>query len=638
MRKLLLALVLGFTALGVASLVFALVGATFAPTTPAAADVDDFAYDSWQVDYVIDLDAEGRAVAQVTETLVPRFPETDQNRGIVRALPLRYQGAPAAPEGVSVRDASGAPVPFEIEDEDGFRLILVGDDDYVHGAQHYVIAYTLRDVILAVPGGDGANDPRATGPEPARDEFYWNLLPQQRLQQIGEFTARIHFEQSLADRLTRASACYAGPYGSSDRCELFGETLAGVGAGAEFVVPPTPMPGMHGITVAIGLESGSAVQPPERLPNFAYDRLPGILTGGAAALGLVGAVGIAGMRRRKRTARGTIIAQYEVAPELPPLLAGPIVGAARSTLAAEFVHLAVCGATRIEEVERVGKKKPKLAFRLLDPARAADPLDQRALRAIFGKDAAPGTEFALPRRSEKFSAKMQKLEAHGKAETDSRGYTTKERSRLARICGALALALITGAIVLLVLGASRDHDGTWIASLLLGVPALILAVVGLARHRVYTRLGAETREHLLGVREFIRVAETDRLRVLQSYTGAERRVDRAADAVDADTGVADAGVVDVVHLYERLLPYAMLFGLEKEWGRALQLHYESAGVASPVWYPAAGAHGIAHLDRTLSDVTRSFTSAASYTSSSSGGSTGGGFSGGGGGGGFSGGR
>ncbi|MFC6234896.1 DUF2207 family protein, partial [Leucobacter soli] len=298
-------------------------------------------------------------------------------------------------------------------------------------------------------------------------------------------------------------------------------------------------------------------------------------------------------------------------------------GATQSTVAAQFVHLAVSGATRIEEIERVGKRKPKLAFRLLDPTRAADPLDRRALRAIFGKEASAGAEFALPKRSEKFSAKMQKLEARGRTEAELRDYTTKERSGIARVCGILALALIAGAIVLLALGASRDHDGTWMASLLLGIPALILAVVGLVRHRVYTPLGAETREHLLGVREFIRVAEADRQRMLQSYTGAERRAD---------------GAIDVVHLYERLLPYAMLFGLEKEWGRALQLRYEASGVASPHWYPAVGVHGIASLDRTVSGFARSFDSAASYSSSSSGGSTGGGFSGGGGGGGFSGGR
>ena len=39
---------------------------------PAAADVDDFSYSSWSAQYDVGLDAEGRAVAQVTETLAAR--------------------------------------------------------------------------------------------------------------------------------------------------------------------------------------------------------------------------------------------------------------------------------------------------------------------------------------------------------------------------------------------------------------------------------------------------------------------------------------------------------------------------------------------------------------------------------------
>ncbi|MBN9612582.1 MAG: DUF2207 domain-containing protein [Actinobacteria bacterium] len=581
---------------------------------PARADVEDFGYDSWHVDYVVSLNDTGRARAEVTETLVARFPDFDQNRGIVRALPLRYEGAPAGPENIAVTDAQGGKVPFELEEDDGFRAILFYDDSYVHGVQSYVIRYTLPDVILAVDDGSGS---------PSRDEFYWDILPLERKQPIADFSARISFAPPLASDLIHASRCYTGAANSSDSCTIDGPSTHG--GTASYTIPSTQIPAGSGVTVAIGLKPGSAAQPPERVPNFALDSLPSLLAGAGALSGVVGVAGVAGLRRRRKQFRGTVVAQYEVPPNLPPLLAGPIAEAKKPTLPAEFVHLAVGGAMRIEEGERaaLGLGKPKISFRMLDPARAADPLDQRALRKIFGKNAQVGTEFELPKHDQGFGAKMQKLSAQGPTEARDRGYTTRERSGLARVCGIISLALLVPVAILLVLGASRGDGATFFFALLLGVPALILGFFGLSKHRVFTPLGAETREYLLGVREFIRVAGADRLRVLQSYTGAERHAD---------------GTVNVVNIYEKLLPYAMLFGLEKEWGKVLEVRYRESGIAAPLWYPAVGVHGLDHLDSTISGFTSSFTSSASYSSSSSGGSSGGGFSGGGGGGGFSGGR
>ncbi|MFT3796881.1 hypothetical protein [Microbacterium sp.] len=63
--------------------------------------------------------------------------------------------------------------------------------------------------------------------------------------------------------------------------------------------------------------------------------------------------------------------------------------------------------------------------------------------------------------------------------------------------------------------------------------------------------------------------------MLQSHGTAERRAD---------------GEVTVVHLYERLLPYAVLFGMASDWARALELRYAAEGVA-PVWFPGDGTVG-----------------------------------------------
>ena len=67
--------------------------AALIPVAPASADVDDFSYSSWSAEYDVALDAEGRSIAQVTETLIAEFPSHDQNKGIIRGYPQRYLGA-----------------------------------------------------------------------------------------------------------------------------------------------------------------------------------------------------------------------------------------------------------------------------------------------------------------------------------------------------------------------------------------------------------------------------------------------------------------------------------------------------------------------------------------------------------------
>ena len=77
-----------------------------------------------------------------------------------------------------------------------------------------------------------------------------------------------------------------------------------------------------------------------------------------------------------------------------------------------------------------------------------------------------------------------------------------------------------------------------------------------------------------GLREFIRLAEADRIRMLQSPSGAER-----VPAAGAVAGAA-APVVDrdqVLRITERLLPYAVLFGQEREWSEELAALYAEEG-------------------------------------------------------------
>jgi hypothetical protein len=140
-------------------------------------------------------------------------------------------------------------------------------------------------------------------------------------------------------------------------------------------------------------------------------------------------------------------------------------------------------------------------------------------------------------------------------------------------------------------------------------------VVGLVARRPLTAKGAETRDHLKGLQVFIEWAEADRIRMLQSPRGAER----------APIDVNDPR--QMLRLYEVLLPYAVVFGQEKEWAQQLAVLYGADG--SPGWYTGSSGFNAAAFSSGIG----SLSSSASASSSTSGGSSGGGSAGGGGGGG-----
>lgn len=233
----------------------------------------------------------------------------------------------------------------------------------------------------------------------------------------------------------------------------------------------------------------------------------------------------------------------------------------------------------------------------------------------------------VPSASEAFAGRMGALEQSGKKAAESRGLTTTARSRGAAIMQWCAIAVAAAGVGLALWGV--------IGGRLSAVPALVvisfvivLVLIGsfysFAKHTVLTPEGARELEYLKGVEEFIRVADADRLRMLQSYRGAERRQDGTADVIRVR---ASAPLRDALRHGEgvgrraraRLLPRAARPGVDR------RPHLPYLGVYLSAF--TSSSHAAA-----------TYTSPSAGTSSSSGGSFGGGFSGGGGGGGFSGGR
>ncbi|MBX3094268.1 MAG: DUF2207 domain-containing protein [Cryobacterium sp.] len=601
-----------------------------------AAGVEDFIFESFDADYYLGIDASGHATLRTVETLVAVFPDFDQNRGIIRAIPNDYDGVPLETRIEGVTDASGAPVPFEQVTRAGFTELALGTDDYVHGRTTYVISYEQRNVVRAFS-------------DTSSDEFYWDTNGTGWAQPFGAIGVRVHVAEELAELLSGQAACYVGAAGESGDCSL---ERVDEETGPMFLAHARALGPGENLTVAIGFAPGTFVQvPPTAAPNppgsgWPYEPpvsledggsvWPALVAGTTAALAAVGAVWV-GVRRfsgpKEPRGRGYIVAQYTAPKNLTVLEAASLLGKGQRGIAAQIVSLAVRKKLRILDYP-VNSMSADYAVQLLDPD-GLEPIEGQLLIALFGPDLRPGAVVDLGVESNALAAELSRVSSSARESIRARGLIGS-RSSLGGCLVAALLFVITlvGSFAVVALSAFGGFSPWLIVAVLFAIVCVVLAAGFAYRPPVMSDEGVEYRDYLIGIREYLQLAEADRLRMLQSASGADR--------IDLGDGVG------VVKLYEKLLPFAVLWGIEREWAKELAVYYEANSV-QPEWFTSSSGFSATVFLNAVGGLTSSVsTSAAGVTSSSSwsgssggsfsGGSFGGGFSGGGGGGGGGGGR
>ncbi|NQX16519.1 DUF2207 domain-containing protein [Rathayibacter sp. VKM Ac-2857] len=584
-----------------------------APADPAAAapvgglarGVDDFRFSRYAVDYGLGRDAEGRSTLTTVETFVAEFPE-DQNRGMQRAIPLEYEGYPTGVDLVSVTDETGSTRPVDTETEDGILLVTSAADGFVSGSQTYVFTYTQHDVTL--PG---------SGTRSGEDEFYWDANGTQWRQPFDRYDIRIRLSDGLAEAATGTASCYRGSAGSTDGCSIGRD-------GSVVTASGTDLAAGENVTVAVGFAPGTFTPRDDGYfaSAWAWVQLASLLV-------LLGVL-VAAVRRRVTVLRDapgrpTVIAEYEP-PAEGLFLAAALRGKGARAPAAAFLDAAVRGLVRVEEKD--SGRKPGFLLRVLDPGTAGPrragrprpvaPLDREFFDIAFGASPEPGAVRDLSAKDKEFGKAVSAFQTGLSKRVVEEGLRRPGTVRGSVLLILLAVVAAVGAVVsgALLLGAVL---GGALPLVLVLVAVAVGAVVCVLLAKVpLTAAGAELRDHLKGLELYLRLAEADRFAMLQSPKGADRR---------------SVGPVEVVEVTERLLPWAVLLGLEKEWSAALATAYEQTG-ESPGWYSGrAGFQAAAFAGSVASFSSTASSYVGSSSSSSSGGAGGGGSSGGGGGGG-----
>ena len=582
----------------------------------AHADTSDFTFDSFHADYTLTRAADGTSELAVVETLVAVFPDFDQNRGIIRAIPNDYDGVDLNTEVTSVVDENGSPVVYELYADGDFLDVSLGTDEYVHGSTTYVITYTQQNVVRHFDDTDS-------------DEFYWDLNGTGWDQPFGTVSGVLHVDPSLAASLSGNNACYTGQQDSTDTCPVTADST-------DFSVSVDNLGPRENVTLVVGFESGTFVAPvPTRgvvtpIPWY-IDLLSGAL--GVLGLGTLGAAIAARVRSSRGAAgRGTIIAQYSEPEGITILQSAYLESRSMAAIPAALGRLAVRKNIRILAYAVEGTDEPySLQYLGSDRTNAED---QAILAILFGENPEPGvtTPFGESQQSE--ARELFALGTKANDSLESAGF--KERPPGRRVGIALvAVQIVLGLIALLTLvfsaGSFNNVSSFLWPTLLVGTVAFIITALLSRRPLRLTAKGAEAHEFLLGMRLYLTVAEEERLKFLQSPTGAER----------IDVGNNQ----EMIKLYEKLLPWAVLWGVEDQWSKELAVRIEADPSQQPDWFVGQTAFNSALFSNAVGGFqsavyapisgsgTSWSSSGSSFGSTFSGGSFGGGFSGGGGGGG-----
>lgn len=549
----------------------------------ARADVNDFTITAFTADYWLD-NKDPQGSLRVKEEINVLF--TDNNHGILRALPKSYNGQNLRTKFEKVTRPDGSTWPYTTYTENDNVVGKIGDPNQtVTGAQTFIVEYTMQNVVTFY--GD-------------RDELYWDVNGDQWQQPFENVTARFHMPDNLS---VTDAICFSGAFGTNtQQCDVnrMDNTV--------FMTTTQRLDSYETLSGVIGFQKGYFTAP--TFTDWVKDHALWL----AGGLGLPLLIGSWAFRRwyrdgRDLKGRGVIIPEYSPPHNMSAAEAGALMDYKVDTkdISATIIDLAIRKYLRIVETKE--KKLIRTAttyqFELLNPDFSTlKPYEQKVLQAIFPSQQV-GEVTDLSALKNKFYKEAQSIQKSIPEGLVTNGYLPRTASKATGSMMIFAAVLIGAAFFV----RGPVGLGLAISGVIVGVFALLMPK--------RTATGVAAREQLLGLKLYLETAERDRIKMLQS-----------PQAPFAPSRHAPKRTVE---LFEKLLPFAIIFGVEKQWAAQFKDIYTQP----PDWYSGNWrTFNSVYLVSSLNSSVQAMGTGFSPPRSSSGsGLSGGGFSGGGGGGG-----
>ena len=576
---------------------------SFVPADVIFADVNDFYFKSAAFDYYLNRAEDGSSEMQVVEELAAVFPDSDQNHGIERCLPISYNGGAVLDDSNFDVTRNGEIENYIIYSDNGQICLRIGkSDSFVHGEQIYNISYKNINVIT------DSNDS-------TYQKLYWNANGTGWSQKFDSITARVHLNDNIKDYYIDNASCYVGAYGTAgeeatSRCNiskaddntvifeandlLAGETLTFVMQFQpdSFVINANSTDldsrGNRSPQDDQSTQSKHSSESKQIIPPVVDICLTATVVSIASIfIGVYIYYYVKYRQKIPRLTEKTCPVQYT-----PP-----------KNLTAEETALIDSGlnaysntATVIEMVlqhkialEKVAwRKKRFLSSRddtfinwkiHIKDVESMTPY-QCAVLMVLNKNQLPknGDTISLDLDINNSDYKLRKGIMEGAVDDEidtlkrkkmlTKDAKTENASVGLQAFRTLGLLLFTLALFLC-FTICTNMGGIWRLLLL----ALGFLVLYLHKHiseyksvaKYYTDAGINAKLYLIGLKKYMSLAEKERIELLQSVDGAD---------VSSD---------GIVKLYEKLLPYAIIFRLEKSWIEELKKYYEASNMLGPDW-------------------------------------------------------
>jgi uncharacterized membrane protein len=526
------------------------------------------------------------STVDVRETLNYDFGGAEKH-GIFRFIPIKYKARGGnfnlRISNINVNDENGNPYNYAISYSGNDIEIKIGDaNKLVSGAKTYIISYTIR---------------RAINYFSDHDELYWNFTGNKWEIPIENATLKVSLPVEAKDNLQYK--CYQGAYGNNAECSASanGNIISYQSGGT--ISPP------EGMTIVAGWPKGITAKPSmwQNILDVAKDNW----TLFVPIIVFILMYRHWNKKGRDPKGRRTIIAQYEPPDKLVPAEVGTLIdgSADNKDVSATIIDLAVKKFLKIKRTEEkgfLGKNIEYTFIRLKDEDPEKD-FEKTVIRGLFSG----GTkETKLSDLKNKFYKDLNTAKGQLYKGITEKGYYVSNPNTTRILWMTLGIFATIGLIALF---ANFQGAFGFIAGFVSGV---IILVFGWLMPAV-TMKGARIKEDILGFKDFLSVTETDRLKF---HNAPEKNP----------------------QMFEKFLPYAMVFGVEKEWSKQFEGIYNQ----QPDWYEDSSGRMFSAL--ILADIVSDFNSSAMSTIASQpsqaagggsgfggGGFSGGGFGGGGGG-------
>ncbi|HOV34501.1 MAG TPA: DUF2207 domain-containing protein [Candidatus Dojkabacteria bacterium] len=537
----------------------------FSPLTQVNAQTDYEKITNFESDIELKQDTD----IFISEKITYHFPES--KHGIYRDIPVSYKvlGGFKRPTTLEIKylkyyDVNNPSVikdSYEESSSNGYIRLKIGNpDEYIIGDYIFEIGYILKDT---------------TNYFDDHDELYLNITGNNWTVPIENVSANI----KVPGNITK-SVCYTGVKGSTEsNCTIEDKSTDSSYA---LSVNAQYLDAGEGLTVAVAMPKGSLAD------TTARQRREFILSNIGILLPIpVVALVFFLIKKNNKNKKLAVVPTYTPPKDIYPLLCAEIVckSVKNKDISAEIIQLAVDGYIKIVQDD---KKK----YKLVKTDKDSSDLEDARLTLLNGLFSGKN-EIPLKSISTSFGRTMKTINSLLSTERVKKGYIDKKKVNIKNILNITGIVVITFSMLILSKSSQNANLGLAIGLLISG----IILMIASTKLDIKTSKGNKLYYDLLGLKMYINTAEKRRIEFHNNpkkYSG----------------------------VFEKLLPYAIIFGLEKKWVKEFKDIYKQ-----PDWYQGDFDHFNAYMIvNSVSSMNKSFNARSVSYSSSSAGSWGSGFS------------